>query len=99
MLYALKAGGGKMLLPTQFTGFDVDALHELAARLELYRSGAAGAGPRFSQDYSSAAPTPSAGFGRMETTLAPAAPFAGRPGAASAPSFGRRHGVFDNRVS
>jgi len=112
MLYALKTSGGKMLLPTQFTGFDLDALYELAAQLELYRNGVAGARQRFSQDYSPAAPTPSpgfgqagvgqAGFGRNDTAPPPtsaAAPFASRPVAPSAPSFGRRQGVFDNHTS
>ena len=102
-LYACKTGGGKMLLPTQFTGLGVEALHELAAQLQFYRSGVMGAGPRFSQghtsDYSSAAPTPSPSFGRIDTGLAPTVPLASRPGPATAPSFGRRQGVFGDRVS
>ena len=58
-LYALKAGGGKVLLPTQFTGLDADGLSELAAQLELYRSGMAGLTRRSSRDHASAAPPPS----------------------------------------
>jgi hypothetical protein len=106
-LYALKTGGGKKLLPTQFTGLDAEGLSELAAQLELYRSGMAGLGSRFSQDHSSAAPTPSqdfgqvgsgqVGFGRIDTGLAPSVPFASRPGPAAAPSFGRRQSAFGDR--
>jgi hypothetical protein len=118
-LYALKAGGGKKLLPTQFTGLDAASLSELAAQLELYRSGMAGLTRRSSRDYASAAPAPSlgsgqvgsgqvgsgqvgtgpVGFGRIDTGIAPSVPFASRPGPAAAPAFGRRQGVFDNRVS
>ena len=58
-LYALKSGGGKKLLPTQFTGLDAEGLSELAAQLEFYRSGMAGLTRRSSQDYASAAPPPS----------------------------------------
>lgn len=100
-LYALKAGGGKKLLPTQFTGLDAAGLSELAVQLELYRSGLAGIRSRFSQDYSSATRPPSlgleqvsqadpgqVGFGRIDSGVAPAVPFANRP--AAAPSFGRR---------
>ena len=103
-LYALKANGGKQLLPTQFTGLDAEGLSELAGRLELHRLGLAGARPRFAQDYASAAPTPSldsgqAAFGRIDTGIAPSAPFASRPGPATAPSFGRRQNTFGDRVS
>ena len=98
-LYALKTGGEKKLLPTQFTGLDAEGLSKLAAQLELYRNGLAGVRSRFSQDYAPEAPTPSPVFGRNDTAPLPAAPFGGRPAAAAAPSFGRRQGVFDNRVS
>jgi hypothetical protein len=98
-LYALKASGGKKLLPTQFTGLDAEGLSELAAQLELHRLGLAGARPRFAQDYASAAPTPSPGFGRIDTGIAPPVPFASRPGPATAPSFGRRQSTFGDRVS
>ena len=99
-LYALKTGGGKKLLPTQFTGLDADGLNELAAQLELYRMGLADTMPRFAQDYSSAAPTPtSPAFGRIDTGLAPSVPFASRPGPATTPTFGRRQGAFGDRVS
>ena len=96
-LYALKQSGGKKLLPTQFTGLDADGLGQLAAQLELYRSGLAGITSRFSQDYAAAAPTPSSSFGRNDTGPAPAAPIAGRPQAVAAPSFGRRQAGFGNR--
>jgi hypothetical protein len=101
-LYALKIDGGKMLLPTQFTGLDIDGLSELAARLELYRLGGAGTGPQFAPERSpdaSVAPTPGLAFGRIDTGLAPTAPFASRPGPATAPSFGRRQSTFGDRVS
>lgn len=98
-LYALKANGGKKLLPTQFTGLDAEGLSELAAQLELHRLGLAGARPRFAQDYASAAPTPAPAFGRIDTGLAPPVPFASRPGPATAPSFGRRQSTFGDRVS
>jgi hypothetical protein len=112
-LYALKTGGGKVRLPTQFTGLDAEGLSELAAQLELYRSGLAGARSRFSQDYASAVQPPSpgfgqvgfgqvgfgqVGFGRIDTGRAPSVPFASRPGPAAAPSFGRRQ-TFGDRVS
>ena len=103
-LYALKTGGGKQLLPTQFTGLDAEGLGELAAQLDLYRSGLAGVRTRSSRDYASAAPplAPDLGqtaFGRIDTGLAPTVPFASRPGPAAAPSFGRRQGAFGDRVS
>jgi len=100
-LYALKTGGGKMLLPTQFTGLDVDGLAELAARLELYRLGGADIGARFAPDrapeYASAAPAPSPAFGRIDNGIISPVPFANRPGPAAAPSFGRQQGTFGNR--
>lgn len=108
-LYALKASGGKQLLPTQFTGLDAEGLSELASQLELYRLGLAGTTPRFAQDFASAAPAPGldsgqvgsgqAAFGRIDTGIAPSVPFASRPGPATAPSFGRRHNTFGDRVS
>jgi hypothetical protein len=108
-LYALKTGGGKKLLPTQFTGLDAEGLSVLAAQLELYRSGMASFGPRFSRDYSSAAPAAGqdfgqvgsgqVAFGRIDTGLVSSVPFASRPGPATAPSFGRRQSGFGDRVS
>ena len=102
-LYACKIGGGKMLLPTQFTGLDVDGLSELIARLELFRVGGADVAARLAQNHSSgyspAAPPPPPGFGRRDAEAPYAAPppFANRPNAAAAPSFGRRQGAFGDR--